>query len=319
MSKKVKIKSKKTEKSVSAKKPIAKAKSKSSAKNAKSTTKLKVAKVIKPAKNLKIKKTEKIVKGKEKKVKKELKLVSKPKVVVKTKAPKVPAAKVETKKEAKKIVTKPIDAIISKKKEEPFKSPKRKGGRKPKNKGDDDEPEIVDDILVEQLINSTKKLRQPKKPKFIQTFVNPMTSLTVATIDSKKSKTPAKEPKGKFTLEYVVRTSAGILYEFLTTPSGLAEWFADDVNIHDGIFTFFWDGSEQKARLLGFKNEQYIRFQWLDKPDGSFFEFRIQLDDLTGDVSLMVTDFADESSDLETSRRLWDSQVDRLLHIIGSY
>ncbi|MES2592604.1 MAG: START-like domain-containing protein [Bacteroidota bacterium] len=199
---------------------------------------------------------------------------------------------------------------------------KSKGGRKPKKQHDDeDEPVIENDLLIEQLINSTKKLKKPVKvPKQLRTFTNPMASLAVAPVDgNKKAAIPKKEPKGKFELEYVMRTSAGILYEFLTSPSGLAEWFADDVNIHDGIFTFFWEGSEQKARLIGFKDEKYVRLQWLDKPDGTFFEFRIEKDDLTGDISLIVTDFADEAADLQTSKLLWDSQVNQLLHVIGSY
>ena len=196
-----------------------------------------------------------------------------------------------------------------------------KGGRKPKNANDDDEPIIENDILIEQLINSTKKLRKPsiKVPQQIRTFVNPHASLTVPqSVDSKKG-AAKKEPKGKFEVEYVVRTSASILYEFLTSPSGLSEWFADNVNIHDGIFTFFWDGSEQKARLLGFKEDKFIRMQWLDKPEGSYFEFRIERDELTGDVSLIITDFADEGSDLQTSKLLWDSQVHKLSQVIGSY
>ncbi|MGB3948575.1 MAG: START-like domain-containing protein, partial [Bacteroidia bacterium] len=196
-----------------------------------------------------------------------------------------------------------------------------KGGRKPKNASDDDEPIIENDILIEQLINSTKKLKKqgPKPPVQIRTFINPHASLTVPqSVESKKG-AAKKEPKGKFELEYVIRTSAPILYEFLTSPSGLSEWFADNVNIHDGIFTFFWDGSEQKARLLGFKEDKFIRLQWLDKPEGSYFEFRIERDDLTGDVSLIVTDFADEGSDMQTSKLLWDSQVNKLSHVIGSY
>lgn len=200
---------------------------------------------------------------------------------------------------------------------------KSKGGRKPKNKDDDDEPIIEEDILIEQLINSTKRLKKPSKvPKQLRTFTNPMASLTVSNMDgSNKSKKalPKKEPKGKFELEYVIRTSAGILYEFLTSPSGLSEWFADDVNIHDGVFTFFWEGSEQKARLLAFKEEKFVRLQWLDKPEGTYFEFRIEKDELTGDISLMVVDFADEASDMETSKRLWDSQINTLLNVIGSY
>ncbi len=199
---------------------------------------------------------------------------------------------------------------------------KKRRRKKKKNKTDEEEPEILHDELVEQLLRSTKKPKsQPKVPKMLKTFVNPMASLTVAVKpnESKKASAPKKEPKGKFSEEYVIRTSANILYEFLTTPGGLSEWFADDVNIHDGVFTFFWDGSAQKARLLGFKEEEYVKMQWLDKPDGTYFEFRIQKDDITGDTSLIITDFADEASDLETSKRLWDTQVDKLLHIIGSY
>jgi uncharacterized protein YndB with AHSA1/START domain len=198
-----------------------------------------------------------------------------------------------------------------------------KGGRKPKKKdGDDDEPEIVHDELIEQLILSTKRKKNgPKVPKILKTFVNPMTSLTVAPSENAGKKgalIPKKEPKGKFELEYVIRTSAGILYEFITSPSGLSEWFADDVNIRDGVFTFFWDGSEQKAKLLGFKEDKFIRLRWLDKPEGTYFEFRIDKDELTGDTSLIIIDFADEASDMETSKLLWDSQVNKLLGVLGS-
>ncbi len=201
---------------------------------------------------------------------------------------------------------------------------KSKGGRKPKNKNDDDdEPIIENDILIEQLINSTKRLKKPSKvPKQLRTFTNPMASLTVAKLidtNKKGSSLPKKEPKGKFELEYVMHTSPGILYEFLTSPSGLSEWFADDVNIHEGVFTFYWEGSEQKAKLIGFKEDKFVRLQWLDKPDGTYFEFRIERDELTGDISLIVTDFADEAADLKTSKLLWDSQVNQLLHVIGSY
>jgi uncharacterized protein YndB with AHSA1/START domain len=193
-----------------------------------------------------------------------------------------------------------------------------KGGRKPKNKDGDDEPEIVHDELIEQIIQSTRRqAKQPKQPKIIKTFVNPHESLALAVPEETK-KAPKKEPKGKFELEYVVRTSAGILFELLTTPSGLSEWFSDDVNIRDGIFTFFWDGSEQKAKLLAYKEEKLLRLAWMDKPEGYYFEFRIERDELTGDVSLIITDFADEASDQETSKRLWDSQVNKLLNVLGS-
>lgn len=128
-----------------------------------------------------------------------------------------------------------------------------------------------------------------------------------------------KEPKGRFEMEYVVHASAYLLFEFLTTPSGLSEWFADDVNIRQGIYTFFWDGSEQQAKLIGYKDVKLARFQWLDKNDGSYFEFRIEVDDLTGDVSLIITDFAEDPAEMATTKLLWDSQVNKLLHVIGAY
>jgi len=268
-----------------------------------------------------------------KKIKKPLKPIKKAKPIVKkparsaAKVIKPAKQKVEKKKEIKKLIIakpakeikKPI-AAIEIPKTKPEKVKKGKGGRKPKKaKGDEDEPEIGDDLFIEEIIKSVKPTKnQPKQPKIIKTFINPMTALTP--IDTgKKGALPKKEPKGKFELEYVVRTSPGILYEFLSSPSGLSEWFADDVNIRDGIFTFFWDGSEQKAKLLALKEEKFIRLSWVDKPDGYYFEFRIERDELTGDVSLIVVDFADEASDEHTSKLLWDSQVNKLLHVIGSF
>ncbi len=127
-----------------------------------------------------------------------------------------------------------------------------------------------------------------------------------------------KEPNGKFELEFVIKASADLLYEFLYTQSGLSEWFCDDVNIRNGIYTFIWDGQMQQARLLKTIDHQLVRFQWVDKTDGSFFEFRLQQDDLTNDVSLMITDFADNSSEKESSKLLWQSQIEKLMHVVGS-
>ena len=341
--------SKKKNKAKKAKKNIKSAKSKpdKKAKVTKPAKKSPPKKAAKPAKSTKkpVKSTKPVAKPARPaggKVLKPIKKVAKPvaqKVVAKkvekkpVKVVKKPIAKVEIVKS--KGVTKPLKeekiVKLAVKKEEKVKviapakekKPRGKGGRKPKKKDgeDDGEPEIVHDELIEQLIQSTKKKKSgPKVPKILKTFVNPMTSLTVAPESNGKKggSIPKKEPKGKFELEYVIRTSAGILYEFITTPSGLSEWFADDVNIRDGIFTFFWDGSEQKAKLLGFKEEKFIRLSWLDKAEGSYFEFRIEKDELTGDISLIIIDFADEASDMQTSKLLWDSQVNKLLGVLGS-
>ena len=325
-------KAKSSSKKVKAAKPVKKNKTKSAhtsggKKTIKKIVKKKpsVKKVTKPVKSAK-KITGKAVKS-AKKISKPSKVVSKKtaKPVKKTEAKELVIKKnVKPEKPVKPIKPTKVEKESPVKKVELFSETKKTSKRKKKKQKseDDEEPVIMEDILVEQLIQSTKrKAKQPKVPKILKTFVNPMTSLTVATVATTSKKgavIPKKEPKGKFELEYVVRTSAGILYELLTTPSGLSEWFADDVNIRDGVFTFFWDGSEQKARLLGFKEDQYIRLQWIDKPEGYFFEFRIQKDELTGDISLIIIDFADEASDMQTSKLLWDSQVNKLLNVLGS-
>lgn len=127
------------------------------------------------------------------------------------------------------------------------------------------------------------------------------------------------DPAGKFELEYIVHTSTPILFEFLTTPSGLSEWFCDDVNIRDNVYSFQWDDNAQKARLVKYIEEGVARFQWVDKNDDTYFEFRIERDDLTNDISLIVADFADTPEDKHSSTLLWNSQIDKLLHVLGSH
>lgn len=128
-----------------------------------------------------------------------------------------------------------------------------------------------------------------------------------------------KEPNGKFEMEFVIRASEDMVFEFVSTESGLSEWFCDDVTIRNGIFTFIWDGQEQQAKLVKELPPSYIRYQWMDKNDGSYFEFKTQKDELTNDISLIITDFASDKSDEDSARLLWNSQVDKLLHVLGSF
>ena len=122
----------------------------------------------------------------------------------------------------------------------------------------------------------------------------------------------------KYELEYPINSSINILFDRLSTLSGLSEWFADDVNVNrEGVYTFSWEGSEQQATLLSKKKNQHIRFKWLDS-DEEYFEFLIQVDELTNDISLIVTDFADDEEDREDAVQLWDLQIDNLKKTIGS-
>ena len=124
--------------------------------------------------------------------------------------------------------------------------------------------------------------------------------------------------KLKFELEYVINASPKVLFTRLSTPGGLSEWFADDVNIEGSILTFMWDKSTQKAELVFVKENRAVRYKWLDDPDPkAYFEFRITQDALTSDVSLTVTDFAEEG-DLDDAKGLWDKQISQLFSQLGS-
>ena len=123
--------------------------------------------------------------------------------------------------------------------------------------------------------------------------------------------------KKKFELEYAINTSPNVLYNRLSTPGGLSEWFADDVNLQGDIYTFIWEQTEQKAEVMQQKDNIYIRFRWLgDDDSNAFFEFRLTQDELTGDVSLLITDFAVED-EKDDAIDLWDSQIAELKHVIG--
>ena len=122
--------------------------------------------------------------------------------------------------------------------------------------------------------------------------------------------------KKKIELEYAINSSPKILYTRLSTPSGLSEWFADDINILGDTYTFIWEGNGQEAKLLSKKDNHSIRFRWIEEDDDSFFEFKIHKDELTGDVALIITDFADDD-EKEDTIDLWDTQISKLKHMIG--
>lgn len=123
--------------------------------------------------------------------------------------------------------------------------------------------------------------------------------------------------KIKFEIEFPIHASPKMLYQYFATPSGLSEWFADNVNSRGEIFTFIWDGAEEVAKMLTKKRDSKIRFKWEENEDDSYFEFRIQVDALTNDVSLMITDFAEED-EVEESKMFWENQISTLKHTIGA-
>jgi|TARA_B110000483_G_scaffold55886_1_gene69921 uncharacterized protein YndB with AHSA1/START domain len=126
--------------------------------------------------------------------------------------------------------------------------------------------------------------------------------------------------KKAFSIEYDFQSSPQLLFQYLSTPSGLSEWFADNVNSRGEDYTFIWGDTEEYAKLIQKKNNEKVRFRWMndeDDQDDCHFEFKIIVDEITKDVSLNVSDFADED-ELEEAKMLWDNLVSSLKQVLGS-
>lgn len=125
-------------------------------------------------------------------------------------------------------------------------------------------------------------------------------------------------PKKKYQIEFSINASPSLLYNYISNPSGLSEWFAGNVNSRGEKYTFIWDGHEESAFLMKSKQDTYVRFQWEDDEDTKyFFELNIVVDELTNDVSIVITDFAEED-EIEESKELWESQIEDLKKVLGS-
>ena len=121
----------------------------------------------------------------------------------------------------------------------------------------------------------------------------------------------------QYKLEYTVKASPYILYEFIATQPGLSQWFADEVDLHKEYCIFKWNGSENKAFVLDEAEDQFIRFRWDYQKKNEFFEFRITKAEVTGDTILTITDFAPKE-EIEDQKLLWDSQIKTLMQQMGT-
>lgn len=128
------------------------------------------------------------------------------------------------------------------------------------------------------------------------------------------------DSKLRYEIEFPINSSPQLLYQYISTPSGLSEWFADNVNSRGELFTFIWDDTKERARLASKKTGERIKFKWIDDNDKDteyYFELKIMEDEITKDVSLVVIDFAFED-EIEESKLLWENQISDLKHVIGS-
>ncbi|MFD2550658.1 START-like domain-containing protein [Bizionia sediminis] len=126
------------------------------------------------------------------------------------------------------------------------------------------------------------------------------------------------DEKIKFEMEFPIHASPQLLYQYISTPSGLSEWFAENVNSRGELFKFIWDGSEEQANLVSKKSGERIKFRWeADEGKPYFFEMRIQVDEITKDVSIIIVDFAEED-EIDEAKMLWENQISDLKQVLGS-
>ena len=125
--------------------------------------------------------------------------------------------------------------------------------------------------------------------------------------------------KEKIHMEYMLKAgSSNVVWSIIGTPSGLETWFADHVTVDDKVFTFHWGKTEQReAELTHLRANSFIRFHWLDDEDKkSYFELRISQNELTDDLMLEVTDWA-EADEIEDLQDLWDSEIEKMKRVSG--
>jgi len=123
--------------------------------------------------------------------------------------------------------------------------------------------------------------------------------------------------KKKIRLEFTIKASPALIFNYISTPSGLSQWFCNDVDVYNEIYKFKWDGDEVRAKLLKRTPNKLIRFHWIDSENEEFLEFEITQDELTEDVALVITDFVNEKEEKEASA-LWESQIHDLKGCLGA-
>lgn len=125
--------------------------------------------------------------------------------------------------------------------------------------------------------------------------------------------------KKKIHIEYMLSAVSGtILWNTISTPSGLEAWFADKVTAEDRFFTFKWGKTETRnAEVINLRTGSFIRFRWEDEVDTKYyFELKISVNELTNDYMLEIIDFA-EPGEEDDLIELWNSQFETLRRASG--
>lgn len=210
----------------------------------------------------------------------------------------------------------PPQAPVKEKPAKPVKAAKPVKGNKPQSDDGEEGPDPLqlkaDKVIkeLEEIMDLSKmrpRIQAGAAPKPVIRHLPPPVKLIE----------PTHTIKQKYQLEFEFRSSPKILFTSLSDSSGLAGWFADEVKTKDDLYTFIWEGGESYAKLVAIRDLQLVRFQWLDDTDGTYFQFEIKEDDITSDIALIITDFANPG-EKDTSIKLWEAQVQKLRMLLGS-
>lgn len=131
-----------------------------------------------------------------------------------------------------------------------------------------------------------------------------------------------KDNKQTVELEFMINATPTIVYPRLSTPHGLSEWFADDVNTSGNVFTFIWDDDTKRAELVEHQRNKMVCFRWLDEddtPSDRYLTLELERDELTNSLSLhVVEDLLQGDDEHNYATQLWEQQVGTLKHVLGA-
>ncbi len=124
-----------------------------------------------------------------------------------------------------------------------------------------------------------------------------------------------------FEFEFEIKASPKVLYPYLTTASGLQQWFADKVTVQNSQnFNFYWDDASHPATLVSSKSNKSVKFQFQnsDQTENSSIELILEVSELSNTTYLKVIDRASKFKSDNDATELWDYLTDKLKEIVGS-
>ncbi|WP_266365966.1 START-like domain-containing protein [Tellurirhabdus rosea] len=129
--------------------------------------------------------------------------------------------------------------------------------------------------------------------------------------------------KYKFVAEYELRASPKVLFPYISTASGLSQWFASRVNVlPNHLYDFYWDDESHPARQVSIRQNKSVRFEFLNGTDGersdnNYIDFRVDVSELTQSTFLRIVDYSG-NTDAEELKSMWQGLIEKLKEIVGS-